>query len=405
MKKLIKTLLILVLILSPFGEVALAAPAIGVELGDQTNVGVVSLTFDDALRTTYKLALPVMTARNLTGTVYVPTNFVGKPGFMTWSQLQEIQNQYGWEIGSHSLSHSDLSELTTTQLQTEVTQSETILESKGLNVTTFATPYGSYNNQVVAELSERYQAHRGFWDRDDLNTLPYNNAVLMVQSVQKQTTVDQVKAWVDQAKNENKWLILVFHEVDHKYYPNYDYVTTVKDFEAITDYIVSSGIQVKTVDQATETTGENRVQNGSFEQGLIYWTSDTPNKVKLNAVNAGSFPSPLYSITMKSETAKNVHLFSEKMTITPSQQYAVRTFFNTSFLTVGEVGVYIDEYDMNGNWISGQWLGKAKNNSVEVFGRLYQPTSENVSTMSVQVYLTPGSDKGVIVDNVMLLTN
>ena len=62
----------------------------------------------------------------------------------------------------------------------------------------------------------------------------------------------------------------------------------------------------------------------------------------------------------------------------------------------------MDEYDSVGNWISGQWLGLVANNAVGYFNKLYTATSNLVSKISVQTYLTANATGTAYVDNVDL---
>lgn len=68
---------------------------------------------------------------------------------MSWSQIREL-NTAGVEIGSHSLTHPYLTRLDKPQLEEELRTSKTILEDKlGTSVTSFAYPYGVYDQRVV----------------------------------------------------------------------------------------------------------------------------------------------------------------------------------------------------------------------------------------------------------------
>src|SRR5438105_14429313 len=80
----------------------------------------VSFTFDDGLTSTYANAAPTLAKYGFTGTDYVITGCVGMTTapntcrantdttYMTWAQVQALQNSYGWEIGSHTIKHSCL---------------------------------------------------------------------------------------------------------------------------------------------------------------------------------------------------------------------------------------------------------------------------------------------------------
>lgn len=68
---------------------------------------------------------------------------------MSWSQIRELGSA-GVEIGSHSLTHPYLTQLDKCRLDEELRTSKSILEDKlGTSVTSFAYPYGVYNQRVV----------------------------------------------------------------------------------------------------------------------------------------------------------------------------------------------------------------------------------------------------------------
>lgn len=346
----------------------------------------ISVTFDDGFASTYTNAMPVLEARNIDATVYVTTNFMGKTGYMSWQQVQDLQNKYGWEIGSHTVTHPELPRLSDSNIKKELTNSLATLQAKGLNVTSFASPFGAYNNKVLIEAMKIYNLHRGFWDRTDLNSYPYNNATLMVKSVETGVTPAQVKTWIDQAKNENKWLILVYHEIQPKYDPNYQYTNTISELTEVADYIKQSGIRSVLQNQALLKPGTNLFTNATFDKGITEgWTTDSASSVKLNTGNNGSYPSPAQSIAFAS-ASKTIHLFSNKIQINPNATYAFSSFVNTDKLTSGEIGFYVDEYDESGNWISGQWLGAVASKQVQIFGRQYKPSSSRVSSIVMQTY-------------------
>jgi hypothetical protein len=67
--------------------------------------------------------------------------------------------------------------------------------------------------------------------------------------------------------------------------------------------------------------------------------------------------------------------------------------------TSGEVGFYIDEYDANGNWISGQYKGGVRAAGKGDFPFQYQPTSSGVQKARVQVILSANSGIVAYVDD------
>ena len=68
---------------------------------------IVVLTFDDAYRSVYSEAFPILKDKGWPFTVFVTTNYINDSyrNFMNWGQLREIQ-LYGGDVGNHSLSHA-----------------------------------------------------------------------------------------------------------------------------------------------------------------------------------------------------------------------------------------------------------------------------------------------------------
>ena len=66
-------------------------------------------------------------------------------------------------------------------------------------------------------------------------------------------------------------------------------------------------------------------------------------------------------------------------------------FLNIKQINSGEVGYYMDEYDANGNWISGQYKTGVNKLGVTNANFQYTPTSTNVKQASLQIILVGNS--------------
>ncbi len=104
----------------------------------------VILTFDDGYEDAYTAALPELQKRNMKAVFYIITDFVGRPGYMTLSELKTLRDA-GMELGAHTLNHADLSKLPVNKQQDEIALSKAyLLERVGAPVTSFAYPSGKY---------------------------------------------------------------------------------------------------------------------------------------------------------------------------------------------------------------------------------------------------------------------
>jgi peptidoglycan/xylan/chitin deacetylase (PgdA/CDA1 family) len=106
------------------------------------------LTFDDGSETTYTTAQPIMQRYVFTGVSYLVYNYIGIPRYMNADQIRALYAS-GWEIGSHGLSHVDLTARPERQGD-EIVESRRSLETLlGFPVLSFAYPFGAYDDSSL----------------------------------------------------------------------------------------------------------------------------------------------------------------------------------------------------------------------------------------------------------------
>jgi peptidoglycan/xylan/chitin deacetylase (PgdA/CDA1 family) len=383
----------------------------------------VSFTFDDGYESFITQAAPTLAAHNLTGTAYVTTGYVGTPNFMTWEQVEALQNDWNWEIGAHTLSHPELPLLSPEEQDNELRASKELLATHGIDAVSFATPFGAYDDSVLATSARYYTSHRGFHDAG-YNNYPYNDQVLINQQVQigdgdeaPGVTVDQVKGYVDEAIANDQWLVLTFHDItelpivpanaDEAYsYPKESlseiaaYVASKVATQSISAINIRDGL----------ITGTNMLPNGNFNNGIADgWLTDSPANVTVDDNNNGSYPGPTRSIALNAG-GTNAHLFSPKIDINSANSYLIKNFLKITAMAGGEVSFYVDEYGVAteanpSGWISGQYhAGVVYPTADGIYVRnvnfLYVPTSAEVVKASLQIIVTGGSGVQAYLDNV-----
>jgi peptidoglycan/xylan/chitin deacetylase (PgdA/CDA1 family) len=365
----------------------------------QEITGAITLTFDDANKSQLEYVYPIMAASGHPGVMYVATalTYENDDYYVSWEDLQLLES-VGWEVGSHSVTHAELPEVPVTEMHYQVFQSLNDLFNHSIfAVESFATPYGAYDPTTLAAIARSYDSHRGFHEVG-YNAWPYNKYYLHVKQITNQTTLAEVETWVDEALQNDYWLIIAFHEVLPTVESDDAYSWTVADFQSLIDYLDTRGVQTKTTEQVLART--NLLANGSFKNGFTDWTiRGAEGTVTIDENNMGSFPESLHSVKMIGSDS-NSFLFGPMMNVSAGSEYGIRFFANTVDLTSGELGYYIDEYDVYGNWISGKWLGMANNQFVLDESYRYTPSSERVATASLQVYLTGGSTGTAYVDSI-----
>jgi peptidoglycan/xylan/chitin deacetylase (PgdA/CDA1 family) len=130
---------------------------------------VMAVTFDDAHRSVYETAFPILQQLGVPATVFAPTDYIdtGEPtaweGFaeeargphrdelvcMGWEELRVVADS-GWEIGSHTCSHPHLTRLAASDALDELVRSRDRLEDRLQRpCPSLAYPYSDVNMAVV----------------------------------------------------------------------------------------------------------------------------------------------------------------------------------------------------------------------------------------------------------------
>lgn len=114
----------------------------------------IAITFDDGYIDNYTNAYPVLKKYNIPATIFVVINRIGKrlgqDEYMDWRQIKELSNSGLVTIGSHSISHPNLSEVTSEdELRDEIFASKKILEETlHKKVDFFSYPFGGVNSRA-----------------------------------------------------------------------------------------------------------------------------------------------------------------------------------------------------------------------------------------------------------------
>ena len=116
------------------------------------------MTFDDGRLSSHEIVIPFLKKLDIKATFFITTDWIdGKnipeiekySDFMNWKQVKELSKQ-GHLIGSHTVSHRDLTFITYDEIKKELETSKKILEKKlGTTVDVLSYPFGHYNEKVI----------------------------------------------------------------------------------------------------------------------------------------------------------------------------------------------------------------------------------------------------------------
>lgn len=176
----------------------------------------------------------------------------------------------------------------------------------------------------------------------------------------------------------------------------------ISSVTSVTPTVATSTNQNKSTshsDAPTADASQNLLPNFSFEQvegGIAAkWKYSNNADAFLDTSSQGNNGSN--SIHIKPKTNTTVYLFSDIVPVEYNTTYIWQTYLN---MKEGYMGFYIDEYNANGDWISGQQKAflSPTFNGFKVLS--YTPTSSDVKSIQVQ-YSTYGDSNDIYIDSVI----
>jgi len=172
----------------------------------------VVLTFDDGYLSVYKLAYPLMHRFGFRGVVFVPTHLVGDvfegERILSLFELKLLQWS-GWEIGSHTASHSNLTTLTNERIRTELSLSKDWLSIRGFDPVSLSLPYSSFNQEVLDIAFKYYKVVR----TADEVPFPHRRSRFYGSLAVDSANIDVVLDQIANTDSSRDVLVLTFHGI------------------------------------------------------------------------------------------------------------------------------------------------------------------------------------------------
>lgn len=209
----------------------------------------VSLSFDDGLISDYTDASNLLDTHAYKGTFYFNPSTIDTAGVMSSEQVSNLKSR-GHELASHGYEHLNLTALHKQSIQYQLEHArsyfEQIHDKKTIN---FASPYGASDAQTNYYVRKFYTSQRG--SEDGINTRqsfdPYNLKVLYIGN---DTPISKLTDSLNEAKQTNGWLILVYHQIA----PTSTDPTAItpQQFQQQLDTISQSGVTVQPVEDVRQ---------------------------------------------------------------------------------------------------------------------------------------------------------
>lgn len=177
----------------------------------------VSIEFDDGWGSAYRLGLPAVEELGWKPTQYIVTDTAqnndnyGVGTYMTAAEIKDWNRRA--DIGSHSVTHRSVPNLTAAEMRGELVNSKTYLDSLlGENTNLYVSPYCESSQAVADIVKTLYQSMRNC-EATYNSASNFNRWDLKSFIVLNNTTDAEITALLNQTKANNGWLIIVWHEI------------------------------------------------------------------------------------------------------------------------------------------------------------------------------------------------
>lgn len=174
---------------------------------------IICFTFDDQHHNVYHLARQALSDYGWRATCFVNSGAIGASGLLSLQQLQELHQDWNWEIGGHTLNHEDLAELDYSEAAYAIEQDYQNLVNWGFNPRSFALPKGVCPAAYFPLIKSHYDYLRGSTDLamhvpldpDVLGYLPFQSGWTA------QIITDRIKRGII---NGESLIIIGFHRIE-----------------------------------------------------------------------------------------------------------------------------------------------------------------------------------------------
>ena len=116
------------------------------------------ITIDDAFSSFYQIAWPYLKKEKIPFILFVSTETIGKNGYMTWTQIKELEKENIVYIGNHSHTHDYLVDLKNDDFIKDINiASKIFIKNIGYNPIFFSYPFGEYSNLIKEHIAKNFK--------------------------------------------------------------------------------------------------------------------------------------------------------------------------------------------------------------------------------------------------------
>ncbi len=198
-------------------------------------------TFDDGYKDDITTAAPALQAKGFKGTAYVIQEGVLQlwdDTYMNLSDVNSLYNNYGWDIGNHTISHphgTGTSSTALANLKNEYLANQQWLISNGWTRGAYhvAYPYGEYSSQLITILKGIGVLTGRTAFPNEIQPVPVSDFYQLATYALQNGNSSAVKSQIAAAVNSGSTLILMIHEIKDT---NGAYIISKSEFQSVVDY-------------------------------------------------------------------------------------------------------------------------------------------------------------------------
>ncbi len=207
--------------------------------------GGITLVFDDGYQTVYEEVLPLLASYNVRAVFAIP--LAPDKGMIAGEKIASTKKwivaakKYGHEIAAHSVTHTNLTTLSSAELKKELIDPVTELDT-----TTIVYPGGAHNDTVVMQAKKVYSAGRTVLH--GLESMQPKDVMRLstINFTKKNFSVVRANVRALQAFLQNKWLIETYHMVSKSISP-LTHSVLLDDLDAHLNFITSLPVKISTI--------------------------------------------------------------------------------------------------------------------------------------------------------------
>lgn len=235
----------------------------------------VSFTSDDGWAQELTIMKPILDEYNVPATCALISN-----NLSNIKERLDLQHNHGWEFASHTVTHSVLTSLTEEEIDNELKNSKTQLESLGFKINTIVYPTGA-SNETVERIAKKYYKS-GYRYQQGVNSgvidsfRIYRVPLGAYYNTTGQDTLEFYKSKVDEAIANNGWVIFCLHP----YADTFD-TTQQQYLRNLIEYVQEKNILITTLSDGYKIHG-NMLESGySYNYKGITIAKDGDNNIPI----------------------------------------------------------------------------------------------------------------------------